>query len=85
MTEHSHEDDMDVLTMLQAEFQKSGGDPSYVFDLLAGIIRRREWETILDEEGQPVGSLRRLIEAPMPLANTAMEEWVHSLRLEKAA
>jgi hypothetical protein len=58
--------DLDSRTMLYTEFRRTGGDPSFLFELLEGIITRREWETLKDEQGNPVGSLRRLIEAPLP-------------------
>lgn len=58
--------DLDSRSMLYTEFRRTGGDPSFLFELLEGIIERREWENLKDEQGNPVGSFRRLIEAPLP-------------------
>lgn len=57
---------MDWREQLIVEMRRAGGDPSHLFEVLEGIMRDRAWERLLDERGNPVGSLRRLIEAPPP-------------------
>lgn len=52
---------------LYVELKRTGGDPSHLFEVLEGIINQRAWENLLDEQGNPVGSFRRLIEAPLPV------------------
>lgn len=52
---------------LIVELKRTGGDPSHLFELLESIIHQRAWEYLLDTNGRPVGSLRRLIEAPPPI------------------
>lgn len=59
--------DNDWRNLLYTELKRTGGDPSFLFEILEGIIQQRAWETLLDDNGQPVGSLRRLIEAPLPV------------------
>ena len=57
----------DIRNLLYTEMRRTGGDPSFLFELLETAIENRSWETLLDEDGNPVGSLRRLIEAPLPI------------------
>src|SRR5512138_515413 len=55
--------------LLISELRRTGGDPSQLFELLEAIVNERAWENLLDTDGQPVGSLRRLIEAPPPIGS----------------
>lgn len=64
---HGHVVENDWRNLLYTELRRTGGDPSHLFEILEAIIRRRAWEDLVDEEGNPVGSLRRLIEAPLPV------------------
>jgi hypothetical protein len=57
----------DWRNLLYTELKRTGGDPSFLFEILEGIIEQRAWETLQDDSGEPVGSLRRLIEAPLPV------------------
>lgn len=56
----------DMRNMLYTEMTRRGGDPSLLFEILETIVLQRSWESLDDETGKPVGSLRRLIEAPLP-------------------
>lgn|SRR5574341_21693 len=58
--------DVDARTLLYTELNRTGSDPSFLFELLENIVERRLWEVLLDDSGNPVGSLRRLIEEPLP-------------------
>lgn len=64
--QHVRVGDVDSRTLLYTELTRTGGDPSFLFELLEGIVQRKDWNNLLDEDGNPVGSLRRLIEAPLP-------------------
>ena len=55
--------------LLISELRRTGGDPRQLFELLEAIVNERAWENLLDTDGQPVGSLRRLIEAPPPIGS----------------
>jgi len=57
----------DWRNMLYTETRRIGGDPSFLFEILEGIIEDRAWEILLDDDGNPVGSLQRLIEEPLPV------------------
>lgn len=57
----------DWRNLLLTELKRTGGDPSILFEILESIVKERSWETLLDEQGKPVGSLRRLIEASPPV------------------
>lgn len=59
--------DIDARILLYAEMNRQGSDPSFLFELLEQIIERREWETLTDENGEPLGSFQRLVEEPMPV------------------
>ena len=59
--------DNDWRNLLYTELKRTGGDPSVLFEILESIVEQRAWETLLDDSGNPVGSLRRLIEAPLPI------------------
>jgi len=59
--------DNDWRNMLITEMKRTGGDPSFFFEILEDVVRDRAWETLLDTDGKPVGSLRRFIEAPAPV------------------
>lgn len=57
----------DWRNLLLTELKRTGGDPSILFEILEGIVQQRAWEKLSDTEGNPVGTLRRLIEAPPPI------------------
>lgn len=57
---------IDSRTLVYGELKQSGGDPSTLFEILEGIIARRDWENFVDDNGQPIGSFRRFLEAPLP-------------------
>lgn len=59
----------DWRNMLITELRRTGGDPSILFEILESVIEGRAWEKLTDESGQPVGSLRRLIEAKPPVGS----------------
>jgi len=59
--------DNDWRNMLITEMKRTGGDPSFLFEILEDVVKERAWEILLDTNGNPVGSLRRLIEAPPPV------------------
>lgn len=58
--------DIDSRVLLYSQMKQSGADPSLLFEILEGIIQRRDWEVLLDGNGVPVGSFRRFIESPPP-------------------
>jgi hypothetical protein len=58
--------DNDVRNSLYVELRRTGGDPSILFDILYGIIERRDWENLRDKDGRPLRSLKELIERPLP-------------------
>lgn len=75
--------DNDWRNLLYTELKRTGGDPSFLFEILEGIMEQRAWETLLDEDGNPVGSLRRLIEAPLPVGcGQKAEKVLRLLRIE---
>src|SRR5712691_6976453 len=57
---------IDTRTLVYGEIRQSGGDPSTLFEILEGVIDRRDWETLFSEDGQPVGSFQRFLESPPP-------------------
>src|SRR3990167_140653 len=57
---------LDARDFLIVQFQTTGGDPSHLFEVLEDIVEHERWNEIVGEDGQPVGSLRRLLEAPQP-------------------
>ncbi len=58
---------VDSRMMVYTEIKRAGGDPSLFFEILEGAIERRDWEYLTDDDGVPVGSFRRYIEAPYPV------------------
>lgn len=59
--------DNDWRNMLITEKRRTGGDPSFLFEILESIIQDKAWLTLKDDKGNPVGSLERLIQAPPPV------------------
>ena len=57
----------DWRNMLITELRRTGGDPSELFEILEGIVEKRAWEYLTDDDGEPVGTLRRLIEEKPPV------------------
>ncbi|GEM_PF-5542071 len=58
---------LDSRTLMHGEVKQSGGDPSTLFEILEGIVARKDWEILVDDSGLPVGSFRRFLEAPLPV------------------
>jgi len=57
---------LDARDFLIIQLQTPGSDPSLLFEILEDIVRHQRWQEILGENGRPLGSLRRLLEAPQP-------------------
>lgn len=59
---------LDPRWLVTAQLNETGGDPSLLFEIIENIIERRDWERLPDDGngGEPVGTFRRLIEAPPP-------------------
>lgn len=53
-------------SLLYDELNRPGGDPSNLFEVLEAVVETRAWQTLTDDDGNPIGSLQRLIEAPRP-------------------
>lgn len=76
MTTNNHNEDelvrrirlgnLDARDFLIVQLQTTGGDPSHLFEVLEDIVKNKRWNEIIAEDGQPVGSFRRLLEAPQP-------------------
>lgn len=57
----------DYRNMLITELRRTGGDPSQLFEILEAIVEARAWEFLTDTNGEPVGTLRRLVAEPPPV------------------
>lgn len=57
----------DWRNLLITEMKRTGGDPSVLFEILEDVVTERAWEHLLDDTGNAIGSLGRLIEAPPPI------------------
>ena len=74
---------IDSRTLVYGELKQSGGDPSTLFEILEGVIERHDWEFLVDDEGKPVGSFRRFLEAPLPVGcGVKAEKILALLRVE---
>jgi hypothetical protein len=60
---------LDPRWLVTSQLKSAGGDPSLLFEIIENIIERRDWEKLPDggDSGEPVGSFRRMIEAPPPI------------------
>lgn len=73
----------DWRNLLITELHRTGGDPSVLFEILEGIMEQRAWESLKDENGEPVGSLRRLIvEKPPVGCGMSIEKMLQLLKVE---
>lgn len=73
----------DYRNMLITELRRTGGDPSQLFEILEAIVEARAWEFLTDTNGEPVGTLRRLVAEPPPVgAGMPAEKVLRLLEVE---
>lgn len=58
---------VDSRMLMYSENNSKGGDPSTLFDILEGAIEREDWNRLTDDDGEPLGSFLKYIEAPYPV------------------
>lgn len=76
---------VDPRWLVTSQLKEPGGDPSLLFEIIENIIERRDWEQLPegDDSQEPVGSFRRLIEAPPPTGcNLSANKLLKLLELE---
>lgn len=61
-------DHLDPRVRLTSQLETEGGDPSFLLELVEGMIARKDWLTLPTSrtDPTPVGSFRKLIESPVP-------------------
>lgn len=62
-------DHLDPRVRLTAQLETEGGDPSFLLELVEGMIARKDWLRLPKSrtDSTPVGSFRDLIELPIPV------------------
>jgi len=80
--------DLDPRWLVTSQLKAGGTDPTLLFEIIEDIIERRDWEWLPLGNGskEPVGSFRRLIEAPPPVGcDLPADKLLTLLRLEHRA